>query len=219
VTAEDRRRSPLADLAGAFAAASGDAIALAERPYLAQVGVRVHGARGGVPDAAGLSAAEAALGFPLPTTPNTTAGANGTDALWLGPDEWLVVGPPGDEQALETELAEALAGLGSVVELSANRTAVEVAGPRARDVLAKGCALDLHPRVFARGRCAQTLLGRAQVILEQRADDPPAFRLLVRGSLAAYVATWLLDAAAEFSSARASTDRRQRSVRSTSLNV
>ena len=130
-----------------------------------------------------------------------------------------MVAAPGAEAALEAELAEALAGLGSVVDLSANRTAVQVVGPRARDVLAKGCALDLHPRAFGMGRCAQTLLGRAQVVLEQLADEPLTYGLLVRSSFAAYVATWLLAAAEEFSSARASADRRQRSVRATSLNV
>ncbi|MEZ0292488.1 MAG: sarcosine oxidase subunit gamma [Solirubrobacteraceae bacterium] len=216
---DDRRTAPLAGFADAFAAAASDAVRLVERPFLAQVGVRVFGARSGAPDPAGLSAAEAALGFPLPAEPNTVADAGGTDALWLGPDEWLVVSAPGSEAALEAELAEALAGLGSVVDLSANRTAVQVAGPRARDVLAKGCALDLHPRAFGMGRCAQTLLGRAQVVLEQLADEPLTYGLLVRNSFAAYVATWLLAAAEEFSSARASADRRQRSVRASSLNV
>ena len=87
-------------------------------------------------------------------------------------------------------------------------------------MLAKGCALDLHPRAFVPGRCAQTLLARAQVILEQL-DDEPAYRLLVRGSFAGYVATWLLDAMEEFrsSSSLRSAARRQRSVRATSLNV
>jgi sarcosine oxidase subunit gamma len=209
----DERRSPLAHLAGVLAAAGGDAVALAERPFLAQVGVRLH------PGDGGPSAAEAALGFALPATPNTTAGANDRTALWLGPDEWLVVAAPGEESALEVELSEALGGgLGSVVDLSANRTALELRGPAARDVLAKGCALDLHPRAFGPGRCAQTLLARAQVILEQL-DDEPAYRLLVRGSFAGYVATWLLDAMEELSPSRRNASRRQRSVRATSLNV
>ena len=209
------RRSPLAHLAEVLAGASGEAVAIAERPFLAQVGVRLH------PGDGGPSAAEAALGFPLPATPNTVAAADGRSALWLGPDEWLVLAAPGEEPALEVELREALAGgLGSVVDLSANRTAIELRGPRARDVLATGCALDLHPRAFAPGRCAQTLLARAQVILEQL-DDAPAYRLLVRGSFADYLATWLLDALEELQpdSSLASASRRQRSVRATSLNV
>jgi sarcosine oxidase, subunit gamma len=213
VTAE--RRSPLAHLGEAFAAASGPAAEIAERPFLAQVGVRLH------PGPGGPSAAEAALGFALPAVPDTTASANGRTALWLGPDEWLVVGPPDSEAALEVELGEALGGgLGSVVDLSANRTAIELRGPAARDVLAKGCALDLHPRAFAPGRCAQTLVARAQVMLEQR-DDAPGYRLLVRGSFSDYLAAWLLDAMAEFhpDSSRLMASLRQRSVRATSLNV
>jgi sarcosine oxidase subunit gamma len=210
-----RKRSPLAHLAGVLAEASSEAVAIAERPFLAHVGVRLHPGEGGG------SAVEAVLGFPLPATPNTTAAVGGTTALWLGPDEWLVVAAPGAEAALEAELAEALGGeLGSVVDVSANRTAVELRGPAAPEVLAKGCALDLHPRAFGPGRCAQTLLARAQVILEQL-DDEPAYRLLVRGSFADYVATWLLDAMEEFQAApnRLSASRRQRSVRATSLNV
>jgi sarcosine oxidase subunit gamma len=213
VTAE--RQSPLEHRADAFAAASGDAVGIVEQRFLAQVGVRLH------PGAGGPSAVEAALGFPLPAVPNTAASGSGRTALWLGPDEWLVIGTPDEESALELELAEALGGgLGSVVDLSANRTAIELRGPAARDVLAKGCALDLHPSAFAPGDCAQTLIARAQVILEQR-DDAPTYRLFVRGSFADYLATWLLDAAAEFqdASSRRMASLRQRSVRATSLNV
>ena len=215
MTVDAGRRSPLAHLAGAFAAAGGDAVGVEEEPFLAQVGVRLH------PGAGGPSAAEAALGFALPATPNTTAAGAGRTALWLGPDEWLIVAAPGAETALEVELGEALAGgLGSVVDSSANRTAIVLRGPAARDVLAKGCALDLHPRAFGPGRCAQTLLARAQVVLEQL-DDAPAYRLLVRGSFADYLGTWLLDAMAEFQadSSRRMASLRQRSVRATSLNV
>jgi sarcosine oxidase subunit gamma len=208
------RVSPLAHLAGTFAAASGEGVGIAEVPFPAQVGVRLH-ADPGAP-----SAVEAALGFPLPPAPNTTASDTHRTALWLGPDEWLVVGPPDTEAALAAELEEALRdGLGSVVDLSANRTAIELRGPAARDVLAKGCALDLHPRSFAPGRCAQTLVARTQAILEARHDT--TYRLLVRPSFAAYLAAWLLDAMAEFQpdSSRRMASLRQRSVRATSLNV
>ena len=96
---------------------------------------------------------------------------------------------------LAPDPARALRGVGAAVDLSANRTTLELRGPASRDVLAAGCALDLHPRAFRPGRCAQTLLARAQVVLEQ-VDAEPAYRLLVRGSFAGYVATWLADAMA-----------------------
>lgn len=103
--------------------------------------------------------------------------------LRLGPDEFLIIGdgPP----------------LPSTVDVSAHRTTLELSGPRARDVLEKGCTIDLHPRAFRAGDCAQTNLARTQVILWQPADDP-AYRLLVRASFARYLADWLTDAAAEY---------------------
>ena len=191
------RRSPLEGLE-----ASAEGVTLREVPFLAQVNLRADGAA-----------------LPLPLEPNTVAElAPDRRALWLGPDEWLVIGPPGSEAAIEEELRP----FGSVVDVSANRTAIELRGPGARAVLETGCALDLHPRAFGPGRCAQTLVARAQVILEQL-DDVPTYRLLVRGSFAGYLATWLLGAISEpgaaASESRASVEARQRSVRATSLNV
>jgi sarcosine oxidase subunit gamma len=86
--------------------------------------------------------------------------------------------------------------LGSIVDLSANRTVLEIRGPKARELLAHGVAIDLDARSFGPGRCGQTLLARAQVIVERR-DEETAFHLYVRSSFASYLADWLLDAAAE----------------------
>ena len=210
-------RSPLAHMAAALSEGSGDAVRLAERPFLGQLDVRL----AGLPALA--AAAAAALGAVLPTVPNTTARGERCSILWLGPDEWLVIVPGDDVAELERRLNALVAhGSGAVVDVSANRTAIELSGPRAREVLETGCSLDLHPRAFATGRCAQTLVGRAQVILEQ-VGDQPAYRLFVRASFAGYLAAWLLDAAREFRSApfdsRSSVASRQRSVRATSLNV
>ena len=52
-----------------------------------------------------------------------------------------------------------------------------------------GCSLDLHPSVFPPGRCAQTLLARAQVILYR--PERARLRLLVRPSFADYLRAWL----------------------------
>ena len=54
---------------------------------------------------------------------------------------------------------------GAVVDVSAQRIGVRLSGSRARDVLAKGCSIDLHPRVFVRGSAVQTTVGLAGVIL------------------------------------------------------
>lgn len=115
-------------------------------------------------------------GFPV--EPNTVAG----DVLWLGPDEWLVIG------RREADYADAAAA----VDVSASRVCLELAGKDVEEILAQGCSLDLHPSVFAPGRCAQTLLAKAQVILER--TDEETFRIFVRPSFAPYVREWIDDA-------------------------
>ena len=72
-----------------------------------------------------------------------------------------------------------------------------LSGARAREVLMKGCRLDLHPRAFAPGACMQTALAKANVILH-RTGDEPAYEITVRNSFSVYLATWLLDAMAEY---------------------
>lgn len=191
------RRSPLAHLEERMRAASvAGRVTLREAPFRTMVNLRV---RPGTTPAARL---EAALRATLPTACGGTARARGHTLLWLGPDEWLLVsdGPayPAEPAALVDELRAALGdGPGSVVDVSANRTTLELDGPAARQVLEKGCALDLHPRSFGPGRACSTLLGPVQLILWQ-AGDAPSYRLLPRSSYADYTARWLLDAMAEY---------------------
>lgn len=191
------RQSPLAHAADRFAAAtrtSGGDLRLAELPFLAQLNVRLD-PKGPAGDAVGL-----ALGLPLPLEPDTAVRAcdavRDLAVLWLGPDEWLVVGRPGTQQDLESRIRAAIGEEpAAVTDVSAQRTTLLVAGPRAPDLLAHGCSLDLHPRAFGPGRCAQTTLARAQVVVVGRKGG---FWLLVRSSFADYVADWLLDAATEY---------------------
>ncbi|MGW2963982.1 sarcosine oxidase subunit gamma [Streptomyces sp. NPDC001220] len=190
------QRSPLADAAHLLAAvtrSSRGAIRLAELPFLAQVNVRLD-AKGPAADAVGL-----ALGLPLPLEPGTVVHTGKVTAVWLGPDEWLVVGRPGTERELEDRIRSA-AGTEpvAVTDVSAQRTTLLVGGPRARDLLSHGCALDLHPRAFGPGRCAQTALARTQVVLVAREESRAGFWVLVRSSFAGYLVDWLLDAAVEY---------------------
>lgn len=188
------RISPLAGRAGVLAAASGDAVRLVELPFRTAVSLRLP------PGGSAAARLAEALGAALPGPGSGVAAGAGADAvLWLGPDEWLVTGPDGGAPALTALLSRALVGEpgGGVVDVSANRTTVELTGPAARALLEKGITLDLHPRAFAAGRVASTTLARTQVILWQTGDEP-TYRLLVRNSFAHYLADWLVDAAAEF---------------------
>src|SRR5207249_383930 len=106
---------------------------------------------------------------------------------------WLVVGPDGSEATVEAALGEAIhPNDGAVVDVSASRTGLLLRGPNARDVLGTCCALDFEPPAFGAGRCAQTLVAKAPIIIQQR-DDGPSFLILVRPSITAYVVGWLVE--------------------------
>lgn len=135
---------------------------LVEEPFLTQLDVRTR--------------AGTALGLRLPS-PNRVTGDERRAALGLGPDEYLLIGVTGTEP-----------GHRSVVDVSAARTTLRL---RDRDVLEALCSLDLHPRVFAPGCCAQTLLARVPVVIWCLDSG---YRLLVRNSYAGHIASALLDA-------------------------
>jgi len=165
-----------------------------ELPFLAQLDLRADPS-----DTALMARLTEAIGARPPTEPNTAiVSDDGTrHVLWLGPDEWLVLSEPDTAPALERTIRGAIGDAhGAVVDVSANRTTLAVSGPRARELLAFGCSLDLDERRFKPGRCAQTMLARANVIVVPVGPaSEPSFRILVRPSFAAYLAAWLMDAA------------------------
>ncbi|WP_435281646.1 sarcosine oxidase subunit gamma [Streptomyces koelreuteriae] len=188
------RSSPLAHLEDRMRAAAvtgARGVTLMERPFLTMVNVRVD------PGSETAVRIEKTLGTRLPGECGHTTASGPHTAVWLGPDEWLVISRT-DGAALTAELREALgADPGSIVDVSANRTTLELRGPSARQVLEKGCPLDLHPRAFGPGRAVSTTVGPVAVLLRQL-DDAPAYQLLPRSSFADHLARWLIDAMSEF---------------------
>ena len=153
--------------------------------------------RGDPADADFTTGIREALGQSLPTRPNTTT--TGThEVFWLGPDEWLIATGQGRMTDLVERLVRATEGLhASVNDVSGGQVAVRLSGLHVRDVLAKGCTLDLHPQSFDAGSCAQTGLAKAPVLIVC-VDTAPVFDIIVRRSFADYLCRWLLRAVAEF---------------------
>ena len=112
----------------------------------------------------------------LPREPNTWTALGEGEALWLGPDEWLLIGgtPPMSADP--------------IVDVSANRAILDLEGETRHALLGQGCSLDLHPSRWRGGMCAQTLLGGVPVILQERDG---ATRVLVRPSFANHLVGWL----------------------------
>jgi sarcosine oxidase subunit gamma len=171
--------------------ATDGAVTLQLLPHLAQVGVRVQPALG----------MRRSFPFELPVVPNTWAATGSREVLWLGPDEWLVVGVPdvAETASIVSELEDALHDVHhSVVDLTANREVLALNGSSVMELLSTGCGLDLHPSRWQEGMCAQTLLAKAQVILQHHGDL--GTRIFVRPSFADYLIDWLVDASGSLAS-------------------
>jgi sarcosine oxidase subunit gamma len=124
---------------------------------------------------------------------------NGTRAaLWLGPDERLLIGEAASALDTASRLEQALRDQPhSLVDVSHRQVALAIAGPNAATVLAAGCPLDLDPGAFPVGMCTRTVLAKSEIVLWRIADD--SFRLEVWRSFAAYVSGVIAEAARELS--------------------
>lgn len=174
-------------------ATASAAFRLNERPFLELVNVR-----GDTRDAAFVSAVESVLGCRPPEKANTLARGNGYDMLWLGPDEWLVRSAAAHDATrtapLQAKLGAAFAGVfASAVDIGSGYTVLEISGTRTREVLARGCPLDLHPKLFGEGQCAQSHYFKASMTLLPTGAD--SFDIVVRRSFADYFVKMMLDAA------------------------
>jgi len=168
----------------------GRDVEIRELPVQGQVNLRGDLSRGDF-----AAAVFAVSGVTLPAAANTASGLQPPCALWLGPGEWLLRLPG------EADAASAVAGLETALsghfyaanDVSSAQTVLRLEGSRTREVLSKGCTLDLHQRVFGAGQCAQTNLAKTVVVL-MPVDDEGGIDVIVRRSFADYLARWLLDA-------------------------
>jgi sarcosine oxidase, subunit gamma len=136
------------------------------------------------------AAAGPAFGVALPDQACRAHAQGGRAALWLGPDEWLLLAPAGEELAIQAALEDALAALPhSLVDVTHRQVALAVNGPRARDLLASGCALDLDAEAYPVNSCTRTLLAKAEVVVWRQSAEE--YHLEVGRSFAGYVLGWL----------------------------
>jgi sarcosine oxidase, subunit gamma len=140
--------------------------------------------RGNPGDGAFLSAVRGVLGFELPRVANTAVSSGGNVAYWLGPDEWLLA--TNDSAQWARMLKDGLAGMfAAVTEVGGGNEVLVLEAATAREMLAAECPLDLDPRAFGPGQCAQTRFAHAAVLL--RPLDNGDIELVVRNSFADHV--------------------------------
>jgi len=188
------RESPLQHLADELAQAEvtgPHAVAIREIPFATMIGIRA------IPGSTSYDAIAGRLPQGLPAGVGQVAGTpDGIAVLWISPDEFLVVSDT-EQPALLATLEDALGNeRGHVVDLTSNRTIVELAGPAAHNVLRKSTPTDIHPSVFPVHHAITTTLARAPVLLWRTAET--TWRILPRASFAEHIAFFLMDAMREF---------------------
>ena len=136
------------------------------------------------------------IGLDLPRTPSAVlSGMHGL--VWAGPDQWLLIAR---QRAGLSDLLASLSADAAVSDQSHARAALRVSGARAREVLAKGSMVDLHPSVFPVGATALTSFAQIGVQLWRTEDGPDGaiFEILVARSMAGSFWSWFAASAAEF---------------------
>ncbi|RUV68092.1 sarcosine oxidase subunit gamma family protein [Mesorhizobium sp. M5C.F.Cr.IN.023.01.1.1] len=167
-------------LAGHELSATG--VTLAVLPPAERISLRA-------PDAS-VAALSKALGVTLPQKPKTSAAKAGRTALWLGPDEWLVIDEVGKDPL--ADCAEVTV-LHSAVGISHRNVAISVTGPAAAVTINSGCPQDLSLDAFPVGAASRSILGKVEIVLLRTASD--AFRVECWRSFSDYVFTFLSEAA------------------------
>ena len=130
------------------------------------------------------------LGLDLPERPRTSARVGGRTAMWLGPDEWLVIDEDGGDLVAA---CAGVAALHSAVGISHRNVAIAVTGHGAEATVAAGCPQDLALLAFPVGACARTVLGKIEMVLLRTGEQ--AFRVECWRSFSDYALTFLEEAA------------------------
>jgi methylglutamate dehydrogenase subunit D len=197
VPEQPQRLSPLAGVlkpgAHGLVTSGAPGVVISERHGLSIVQIA---ARRGQAEAAA-AAIRTRMGVaPSPETGSVVAGERAS-ALWIAPSQWLLVADGMAEGELDRLLREAVHEAAGVTDQSHARSVLRIHGPKSLELLAKGCPLDLDPRIFPVGRCAQAIVGPVAALLHA-VNDVSTFDLYAPRGYALAFWQWLIESAAEF---------------------
>ncbi len=133
----------------------------------------------------------------IETSAGKAVTCEGFVALPLAPEQWMLVADSGADGSFHQLIAEKIAGIGYVSEQSDSRVCFRISGKYARDLMSRGCRIDLHPDAVSPGFCAQTNMAQVGVLLHQL-DDSPTYDLYVYSGFARSFRDWLSHTALQF---------------------
>ena len=193
-----RRVSPLLPADGEFIIDYRN-VRLSEREALTAIQVLAFNGR----HAEVAAAIASVLGITCSTRPGIVDSDSKTQVCWNGPNSWMIVCSDAETGRAPDELfrilQDGVGDLGAVIDQSHGRCGLRLSGSRARQVMAKNTAIDLHPRAFGPGQCAMTSVAHMNATIIQ-VDDTPTYDLFVIRSLARSFAHAIEHACHEFAS-------------------
>ncbi len=186
-------RSALAGLAtpGHYGRAGASGLTVAERTDIAFANVIARRGKRFML----VNAVNTAFGVALPDGPRRTTVGSVTFA-GTGPDQWLASAEAAEAAGFAAKLRARVGPFAAVSDQSDARLVLQLSGPRVRDVLAKGLAIDLHLKSFKPGDVANTLIAYVGVQIDML--DDATWQLTAPRSMAGTFWSWLSASAAEF---------------------
>ena len=162
---------------------AGNGVILAPEENLERISLRA--------DSNAVAGLNKSLGLELPTKPSSVVSKSAKSALWIGPDEWLLIGP--NNGSLMKSFQKVDRQVFSAVDISHRNTAIKVSGAKAVHALNSGCPRDLSLDAFPVKSCSRTILGKAEIILWRTGKQE--FHVECWRSFSDYVWKFLVDAA------------------------
>ncbi|MFK7892190.1 MAG: sarcosine oxidase subunit gamma [Granulosicoccus sp.] len=138
---------------------------------------------------------EAIVASSLGDTPGLSCRTTDYTSMPLSPRQWLVTSVNGADCHLKDVLQRDLGNSVYLSEQSHSRIIIRVAGEGARELLQKGCRLDLHESRASSGFCAQTAMAQIGVLIHQ-VDELPTYDLHIYSGFAQSFWHWLTEMAA-----------------------
>lgn len=135
------------------------------------------------------------LGFE--TIPSQVANTSAFKALPISPGQWILISKKDAGSLFAGKISKEIKSVGYVSEQSESRICIRISGPKARELMSRGCQLDLHPSIVSKGYCAQTTMAQVGVLLHV-VDDEPIYDLYVYSGFARSFWHWLTETAQQF---------------------
>ena len=130
------------------------------------------------------------------TAPGLATVGKDFTAIPLSPGQWMMVDHKG-QSGFAHDISAKVKKLGYVSQQSDARVRLRVSGPQARELMSRGCRLDLHGDIAGAGFCAQTIMAQVGTLLHQ-VDDAPSYDLYVYSGFARSFYHWLTHSAEQF---------------------